>query len=105
MEQSGNLCPTAACCACAAHVPVGGIRKPATNDIDFDAGVVDQMIERLTLLRDQMLLRPPAPAEWNGPGCRPNAAGHRVRGGALHRGCWPVRPVFSIVDFAGHAGV
>jgi hypothetical protein len=56
-------------CPLAAHVAarliVGGIKKPATIDIDFDAGVVDQMIERLTVLRDQMLPRPPAPAKRN----------------------------------------
>ena len=33
----------------AAQITIGGIKKPATIDIDFDAGVVDQVIERLTV--------------------------------------------------------
>jgi hypothetical protein len=43
-------------------LPVGGVAEPIRVNIDFDARVVDKMIERLTVLRAQMLPAPPAPS-------------------------------------------
>jgi|EndMetStandDraft_8_1072994.scaffolds.fasta_scaffold1462560_2 hypothetical protein len=40
-------------------------RGPDAVKIDFDAGVVDQMIERLPVLRAQMLPARPKPARRN----------------------------------------
>ena len=42
------------------ELPVAGAAEPLRVHMDFDAGVVDQIIERLTILRAQMLPRPPA---------------------------------------------
>ena len=36
-------------------LPVKGLPKPLRVKVDFDAGVVDQMIERLMMLRAQMI--------------------------------------------------
>lgn len=44
-------------------LPVEGIPEPLRVKINFDAGVIDQMIERLLVLRAQMLPPPPKPAE------------------------------------------
>jgi hypothetical protein len=44
-------------------LPVDGIPKPLKVTIDFDAGSIDQMIERLLVLWAQMLPSPPAPAK------------------------------------------
>lgn len=41
-------------------LPIEGLPQPIKMKIDFDAGVVDQMIERLLVLRAQML---PAPTK------------------------------------------
>ena len=38
---------------------VAGLPEPITVNIDFDAGVIEQMIDRLTVLRQQMLPKPP----------------------------------------------
>lgn len=46
-------------------LPVAGLTKPIKVRVDFDAGTVDQMIERLTILRAQMLPRLPAPKKRN----------------------------------------
>ena len=46
-------------------LPVGGVAEPIRVNIDFDARVVDKVIERLTVLRAQMLPAPPAPAKRN----------------------------------------
>ena len=46
-------------------LPIEGPPKPLTVKIDFDAGVIDQMIERLLVLRAQMLLAPPKPSLRN----------------------------------------
>ena len=40
-------------------LPVQGMSEPLRVNIDFDAGVIDQMIERLLVLRAQMLPAPP----------------------------------------------
>jgi hypothetical protein len=42
-------------------LPIAGLSQPLRVHMDFDAGVVDQIIERLTVLRAQMLPKPPAP--------------------------------------------
>ena len=43
------------------RLPIVGMPEPIQVNIDFDAGVVDRMIERLTVLRAQMKLGlPPA---------------------------------------------
>jgi hypothetical protein len=39
-------------------MPIAGMAGPVRVNIDFDAGVVDQMIERLLVLRAQMLPKP-----------------------------------------------
>ncbi len=44
-------------------LPIEGLPKPLTVNIDFDAGVIDQIIERLTVLRAHMVPPPPRP-EW-----------------------------------------
>ena len=36
-------------------LPIVGLPKPLSVKIDFDAGVIDQIIERLLVLRAQML--------------------------------------------------
>ncbi|SEP26482.1 hypothetical protein SAMN02990966_04692 [Rhodospirillales bacterium URHD0017] len=41
-------------------LPVAGVAEPLLVKIDFDTSVVDRMIERLLVLRAQML---PAPAK------------------------------------------
>ena len=41
---------------------VVGLPKPLTVKIDFDAATTEQLIERLTVLRQQMLPAPPRPA-------------------------------------------
>jgi hypothetical protein len=42
-------------------VKVAGLSKPICVNIDFDAGNIEQMIERLTVLRAQMLPALPKP--------------------------------------------
>jgi hypothetical protein len=44
---------------------VEGLRDRLRVKLDFDAGVVDQMIERLLVLRAQMLPALPAPTKRN----------------------------------------
>jgi hypothetical protein len=44
---------------------VKGLTEPIKINIDFDAGVVDKMIDRLTILRAQMLPRPAPPHKRN----------------------------------------
>jgi len=44
-------------------LPVQGMPEPLRVKIHFDAGVIDQMIERLLVLRAQMLPPPPKPAQ------------------------------------------
>jgi len=39
-------------------LPVGGMPEPISVKIDFDAGTIEQMIDRLTVLRVQMLHKP-----------------------------------------------
>lgn len=46
-------------------LPIHGMPEPLRVRIDFDAGLVDQMIERLSVLRAQMLPAPPKPAARN----------------------------------------
>ena len=46
-------------------LPVQGMPEPLRVKIHFDAGVIDQMIERLLVLRAQMLPAPPKPAQRN----------------------------------------
>ena len=46
-------------------LPVDALPKPITVKIDFDAGVIDQMIERLTVLRAKMLPKPPPARKRN----------------------------------------
>ena len=44
-------------------LPIQGTPEPLLVKIDFDAGTVDQMVERLLVLRAQMLPAPPRPAK------------------------------------------
>ena len=44
---------------------VKGIREPVKLNIDFEAGVVDKMIHRLTVLRAQMTPGLPPPNKLN----------------------------------------
>ena len=44
-------------------LPIEGLPKPLAVKIDFDAGVIDQMIERLLVLRAHMLPAPPRAAK------------------------------------------
>lgn len=46
-------------------LPVQGMPEPLRVKIDFDAGVVEQIIERLLVLRTQMLPAPPKPSDRN----------------------------------------
>ena len=46
-------------------LPIAGLSTPLRVRLDFDAGTIDQMIERLTILRAQMLPRQPAPKKRN----------------------------------------
>jgi hypothetical protein len=43
-------------------LPVDCLPQPLTVKIDFDAGTIDQVIGRLTVLRAQMLPAQPEPA-------------------------------------------
>jgi hypothetical protein len=43
-------------------LPIEGLPEPARVNMDFDAGTIDQIIERLSVLRAKML---PAPAKPN----------------------------------------
>jgi len=44
-------------------LPVDGLPEPLQVKIDFNAGIVDQIIERLLVLRAQMLPAPARPSE------------------------------------------
>ena len=44
-------------------LPIEGLPTPLTVKVDFDAGVVDRMIERLLVLRALMLPAPPRAAK------------------------------------------
>jgi hypothetical protein len=46
-------------------LPVAGLPEPIVVQMDFDAGTVDQIIERLTILRAQMLPALPKPMKRN----------------------------------------
>ena len=46
-------------------LPVPGVPEPVHLNIEFDAGVVDLMIDRLTMLRAQMKPRPPNAGQLN----------------------------------------
>jgi hypothetical protein len=48
-----------------ADLPIEGLARPLTVKIDFDAGVIDQMIERLLVLRAQMIPVPLRPSLRN----------------------------------------
>ena len=43
-------------------LPIEGLPEPGRVNMDFDAGTIDQIIERLSVLRARML---PAPAKRN----------------------------------------
>ena len=43
--------------------PVAGLPEPVTVKIDFDAGVIDKIIEHLMVLRAQMLPAQPEPGK------------------------------------------
>ena len=47
------------------RLPVDGLPKPLTVKIDFDAGTIEQIIERLTVLRTQMLPARPRRGKLN----------------------------------------
>jgi hypothetical protein len=44
---------------------VQGINKPLNVHVDFDAGIIDQIIDRLMVLRPQMLPKPSKPGRQN----------------------------------------
>jgi hypothetical protein len=46
-------------------LPVQGTPEPLMVKIDFDAGAIEQIIERLTALRAQMLPAQPTPGKMN----------------------------------------
>ena len=46
-------------------LPVEGLPTPVNIHLDFDAGTVDEMLDRLTVLRAQMLPKPPAAKKRN----------------------------------------
>ena len=46
-------------------VNLAGLAEPLKLFLDFDAGAVDQVIDRLTILRSRMLPPPPAAAKRN----------------------------------------
>ena len=46
-------------------LPMAGMREPITVMVKFDSGTVDEMLNRLTVLRAQTLPRPPAPRKRN----------------------------------------
>ena len=46
-------------------LPVAGLREPLKVSVDFDARALDAMLERLTILRAQMLPVLPKPGERN----------------------------------------
>jgi hypothetical protein len=46
-------------------LPIQGTPEPLLVKIDFDAGMIDQMIERLLVLRAQMLPALPKPGKRN----------------------------------------
>jgi hypothetical protein len=46
-------------------LPVNGLSEPIDVKIDFGAGMIEQMIERLTMLRLQMLPKPPPARKLN----------------------------------------
>ena len=46
-------------------LPVAGLPKPIRVKMHFDAGSIDQMIERLLVLRAQMLPAPPPASRRN----------------------------------------
>ena len=46
-------------------IPLAGLPEPLKLFLDFDAKSVDELIERLTVLRAQMLPPPPKPRKRN----------------------------------------
>jgi len=46
-------------------LPIAGLSQPLRVHMDFDTGTVDQILDRLTILRSQMLPRPQAPKKRN----------------------------------------
>jgi hypothetical protein len=46
-------------------LPIAGMPEPLAVYMDFDAKTVDAMLERLTILRNQMLPPLPAPSKRN----------------------------------------
>ena len=46
-------------------LPVEGLPTPINIHLDFDAGTVDEMLDRLTVLRAQMLPKPPGAKKRN----------------------------------------
>ena len=42
-------------------LPVNGLPTPINIHLDFDAGTVNEILDRLTILRAKMLPKPPAP--------------------------------------------
>jgi hypothetical protein len=46
-------------------LPLAGLAKPIVVLMDFDAGTIDAILERLTVLRSQMLPPLPRPGKRN----------------------------------------
>jgi hypothetical protein len=47
------------------RLPLAGMAQPLTIALDINTSTVDEMIDRLTVLRAQMLPAPPKPASRN----------------------------------------
>ena len=62
-------------------LPIAGMPEPLAVYMDFDAKSVDAMIERLTVLRSQMLPPLPAPGKEELDRCR-----HRIANEWSHAG-------------------
>ena len=65
-EQSGPSCRGENMSACSFHLCQSkACPTPVNIHLDFDAGTVDEMLDRLTVLRAQMLPKPPAAKKRN----------------------------------------
>jgi hypothetical protein len=64
-DGGGGISPKRPIASALPPLPIVGFPKPLNVYMDFDAKTVDAMIERLTVLRSQMLPPLPAPAKRN----------------------------------------
>jgi hypothetical protein len=59
-EQVWSLLPGRKYVRLLPPLPVEGLPTPINIHLDFDAGTIDEILDRLTILRARMLPKPPA---------------------------------------------